>query len=102
MFTPDYQSLKDRHLDLYSKACLRLSWLIVTHVPPMNLEYQTLKFNTNIHQKSSGWRSFKGRAQENQEEDIACYLWPGLQDGEGRVIRTGEVVCVIQEKEKSR
>ena len=85
------------------KACLRLSWRIVTQVPPMNLEYQTLKLNINIHRKLAYHHSFKGQekslpsTQENQEEDIACYLWPGLQDGGGRVIRAGEVLCVIPE-----
>ena len=89
------------------KACLRLSWRIVTQVPPMNLEYQTLKLNINIHRKLGYHQSFKGReksppsTQENQEEDIACYLWPGFQDGGGRVIRAGEVLCVIKEEKKS-
>lgn len=69
----------------------------------MNLEYQTSKLNINIHKKLGYFDGFKRRAktlssaQENQEEDIACYLWPGLRDGGGRVIRTGEVLCVVQE-----
>ncbi|CAH3030762.1 unnamed protein product [Porites evermanni] len=104
LFTPSYQLLEN--LDQYIKACLRLSWRIVTQVPPMNLEYQTLKLDINIHKKLGYHNRFKGReksrpsAQENQE-DIACYLWPGLQDGGGRVIRAGEVLCVIPEEEKS-
>lgn len=104
-FTPSYHLLEK--LDQYIKACLRLSWRIVTQVPPMNLEYQTLKLNSNIHKKLGYHASFKGREkslpsrQENQEEEIACYIWPGLQDGGGRVIKVGEVLCVIQEDEKS-
>lgn len=73
----------------------------------MNLEYQTLKLDSNIHKKLGYHTSFKEREkslpsrQENQEEEIACYIWPGLQDGGGRVIKVGEVLCVIQEDEKS-
>lgn len=104
LFTPSYQLLEN--LDQYIKACLRLSWRIVTQVPPMNLEYQTLKLDISIHKKLGYHDRFKERykslpsAQENQE-DIACYLWPGLQDGGGRVIRAGEVLCVVPEGEKS-
>ena len=105
LFTPSYNFLEK--LDQYIKACLRLSWRIVTQVPPMNLEYQTFKLNSNIHKKLGYHNSFKGQekslpsTQGNQEEDIACYIWPGLQDGGGRVIRAGEVLCVIQEDETS-
>ena len=103
LFTPSYHLLEK--LNQYIKACLRLSWRIVTQVPPMNLEYQTLKLNSNIHKKLGYHASFKGREksprQENQEEEIACYIWPGLQDGGGRVIKVGEVLCVIQEDENS-
>jgi len=73
----------------------------------MSLEYQTLKLNSNIHKKLGYHTNFKGREksllsrQENQEEEIACYIWPGLQDGGGRVMKVGEVLCVIQEDEKS-
>lgn len=104
LFAPSYHFLKD--LDQYIKACLRLSWRIVTQVPPMNLEYQTSKLNINIHKKLGYVDGFKRRAktlsssQENQEEDIACYLWPGLRDGGGSVIRTGEVLCSILEDDK--
>ena len=104
LFSPARQLLKG--LDDYVKACLRLSWRIVTQVPPMRLEYQTAKFNTIIHTKRGYYDDFNGQvktvspAQETQEENIALYLWPALRDGGGRVIKAGEVVCVIQEEDK--
>lgn len=104
LFTPAKQVLKG--LNDYVKACLRLSWRIVTQVPPMKLEYQTFKFNTSVHTKMGYYDGFKrpaktvSPAQETQEEDIACYLWPSLRDGGGRVIKAGEVLCVIQEEDK--
>ena len=36
-------------------------------------------------------------AQQEQDLEIACYLWPGLVDGGGRVIRAGEVLCKFKE-----
>lgn len=100
LFTPSRQLLKC--LDKYFQACLRLSWRMVTQVPPMELEYQTLKFNTIIHTDRRYRDGYKMREktvsppQETQEEDIACYLWPALRDGGGRIIKGGEVVCFIQ------
>ena len=38
-----------------------------------------------------------GSAQ-SQGEEIACYLWPGLLDGGGRLIRAGEVLCKIKKE----
>ena len=30
------------------------------------------------------------------DDEIACYLWPALLDGGGRVIRRGEVLCKVK------
>lgn len=75
---------------------------MVTQVPPMQLEYQssTLK---DIH-KNLGYHSSphmclrrpttEGQASDKQQE-IACYLWPALLDGGGKLIRAGEVLCKV-------
>jgi len=74
---------------------------MVTQVPPMQLEYQssTLK---DIH-KSLGYHSSpdmcsrrptNGQASDKDLE-IACYLWPALLDGGGKLIRAGEVLCKV-------
>lgn len=73
----------------------------------MQLEYQssTLK---NIH-KNLGYHSSpemcsrrptctaEGQASDEGLE-IACYLWPALLDGGGKLIRAGEVVCKVKEE----
>ena len=79
---------------------------MVTQVPPMQLEYQfsTLK---DIH-KSLGYHphscqemSSKGPSNEQtseEETEIACYIWPALLDGGGRLIRAGEVFCKVMKE----
>ena len=72
----------------------------------MKLEYQCSKFNKDVHKKIGYHTSLKvsakthPSAQQDQEEEIACYLWPGLQDGGGRLIRAGEVLCKYKETEE--
>ena len=69
----------------------------------MQLEYQssTLK---DIH-KNRGYhnspemrsrRPTNGQASDAQLE-IACYLWPALLDGGGKLICAGEVLCKVKE-----
>ena len=104
MFTPAFHLLQG--LDRYIIACFRLSWRMVTQLPPMILEYQSSKFNKDLHKKLGYRDSFKlpakmhSSAQQNQE-DVVCYLWPGLKDGGGRLIRSGEVLCRIKEQEQT-
>ena len=38
-----------------------------------------------------------GPSGQDHGEEIACYLWPGLLDGGGRLIRAGEVLCKIEQ-----
>ena len=85
------------HLKNYIEACLRLTWRMVTQVPSMQLEYKctTLK---NFHRKV-GYHSSPemcSRRRTADEEEIACYLWPALLDGGGRVIRPAEVLCKVE------
>ena len=103
MFSPAPYSLKD--FDKYIRACISLTWRMVTQVPPMKLEYQSSKFNKDIHKMITYHGSSKVRprtsdrlsAQQDQSLEIACYLWPGLVDGGGRQIRAGEVLCRFKE-----
>lgn len=99
IFTPSWHLL--RNLVSYINACIRLAWRMVTQVPPMKLEYKSMKYDKLIHQKISRNRNLKQRprtrssAQQDQDEEIACYLWPGLQDGGGRQTRLAEVLCLL-------
>ncbi|CAH3153949.1 unnamed protein product, partial [Pocillopora meandrina] len=85
----------------YVQACILLSWRMVVQVPPMQLEYRctTLK---NFHRKV-GYHSSPEMCsrpppsgQGAAGDEIACYLWPALLDGGGRVIRPGEVLCKVE------
>ncbi|XP_020615021.1 uncharacterized protein LOC110053160 isoform X3 [Orbicella faveolata] len=75
-------------LDDYLKACIKLTWRMVTQVLPLRLEYQTFTYKRECH-----------KILESQEDalDARCqdqkvyYLWPGLMDGGGRIIIKGEV-----------
>ena len=88
----------------YIKACIRLTWRMVTQVPPMQLEYQSSTLR-DIH-KNRGYHSspemctrLPSNGQTSDEElEIACYLWPALLDGGGKLIRAGEVVCKVKEE----
>ena len=68
----------------------------------MQLEYQSSTL-TEIH-KNLGYhsspemcsrRTTNGQPSDEQLE-IACYLWPALQDGGGKLIRAGEVLCKVK------
>lgn len=101
MFSPARHCLQD--LDKYVKACIRLTWRMVTQVPPMKLEFRCSQLNKSIHKNMGYLSSSKRRtrntqpAHQDQGEEIAYYLWPGLQDGGERLIRAGEVICKVEE-----
>ena len=74
---------------------------MVTQTPPLTLEYhsshlQRYHKNVGYHMSPEVRTLVKGTPDQHQEEEIACYLWPGLFDGEGRCIRKGEVLCKIK------
>lgn len=79
-------------VDDYIKACVRLSWKIVTQVPPLRLEYSSSKFNKRIHSRTRLYYNNE-RSEQGQSENIACYLWPALVEHGGKVIFPGEVLC---------
>ena len=97
-FLPSRYVLSDTGMVSYIKKCIRLTWRMVTQVPAMEIEYQSTHLQS-CHRKK-GYHSgpnmrARGKASTSQGpvEEIACYLWPGLLDGGGRVIRAGEVLC---------
>jgi len=76
---------------------------MVTQIPPMQMEYKSVymqNFHIKIGYHSSPAMHAKvmGPSGQDQGEEIACYRWPGLLDGEGRLIRAGEVLCKIKDK----
>lgn len=89
----------------YIKASIRLTWRMVTLTPPLRLEYQS-QYLQQCHKKMGYHMNpevctlVKETPDQHQKEEIACYLWPGLFDGEGRCVRKGEVLCKIRENTK--
>ncbi|XP_020628019.1 CAP-Gly domain-containing linker protein 1-like isoform X2 [Orbicella faveolata] len=85
-------------LDSYIKACIRLTWRMVTQLPPLQLEYHFPRFDRHIHKKTAYLNSTEKNPgnEESLGEEILCYLWPGLLDGGGRLILQGQVLCKMQ------
>ena len=85
----------------YIHQGIRLAWRMVTQVLALKIEYQSL-YLQKIHKKmgyhSSPYMRASGKsyAGQNPGEEIACYRWPGLFDGSGRLIRAGEVLCKMK------
>lgn len=83
----------------YIRACVRLTWRMVTQLPPLRLEYNSSAFDHCIHRKFL----YSISSKENQAdgdtsvEEIACYLWPGLFDGGRKLICPGLVLCKMQQ-----
>ncbi|KAJ7353742.1 hypothetical protein OS493_032612 [Desmophyllum pertusum] len=101
--SPNTSLLRDPKILKYINACIRLTWRMVTQFPPLQIEYSSL-YLKDIHMKK-GYHSspdmrtrVKGSSGPVQGEEIACYLWPGLLDGGGRLIRAGEVLCKIKDE----
>ena len=78
-----------KELEDYVRACIKLTWRMVTQVPPMKLEYQTFTFKHDFHkiteyQSQSRPEGFVGKKVR--------YLWPALLDGGRRVLNLAEVI----------
>ena len=82
-------------LNSYIKACIRLTWRMVTQLPPLRLEYHSPRFDHRIHKKEEYQNKTEKNpvAEDSSGEQILCYLWPGLLDGGGRLILQGQVLC---------
>lgn len=98
---PSYQLLCEAQMASYIKACIRMTWRMVTQIPPLKLEYSS-SYLQSFHKKmgyhtSPDMRASVKSTSGQAQEEIACYLWPGLFDGRGRMIRAGEVLCKIKE-----
>lgn len=95
------KSLK-KELKGYIEYCIRFSWMAVTQVPPLEIDYKTRTFNPVYHRESQAFLSSakhdasQGWVSAQEEKRIKCYLWPTLYDWEKRVIEKGEVVLTEQ------
>ncbi|KAJ7353745.1 hypothetical protein OS493_032615 [Desmophyllum pertusum] len=71
----------------YIRACIRLTWRMVTQMPPLQLEYKSIKFDKDIHKLTRSQCNTEYSHSEDQpcgevhNENIACYMWPALLEG---------------------
>ena len=86
---PTYDFILQHGLENYIKYCTKFAWLMVSQVPPLEIEYKDNIFNPRTHVLSQLF-SFDG--DQSRTRRILCYLWPTLQDCQGKVLVKGEVI----------
>ena len=84
-------------LNDYIKYCAKFAWCAVTQVPPLKIDYKTAVYSSRSHTVSQAFSSTEERSPtrrpvRSESRTVLCYLWPTLQDCDGKVIRKGEVV----------
>lgn len=77
---PPY-TLYDSTVIKYMKACMQLTWRMVTQIPPLQMEYKSLFLQKNqtkigYHNSPDMLTKETGPSGQDQVEEIACYLWP--------------------------
>lgn len=89
----EYDSNLLDDLNDYIEYCTQFAWCALTQVPPLKIDYSTAVYNSDSHTVSQAFpRSPTGRPAYPEGQRIWCFLWPSLQDCDGKVIRKGEVV----------
>ena len=67
---------------------------MVSQVPPLEIEYKDNVFNPRTHVLS---QAFSFNADESETRRNLIYLWPTLQDCQGKVLVKGEVILINRE-----
>jgi len=93
----DYDSILLHGLNDYIKYCTQFAWCAVTQVPPLKIDYKTAAYSSRSHTVSQAFSSTEERSPtrrsiRSESRTVLCYLWPTLQDCDGKVIRKGEVI----------
>ena len=93
----DYDSILLQGLNDYIKYCTQFAWCAVTQVPPLKIDYKTAAYSSRSHTVSQAFSSTEERSPtrrpvRSESRTVFCYLWPTLQDYDGKVIRKGEVI----------
>ena len=95
---PSYNYTVIYSLDEYIKYCTKFAWCMVSQVPPLEIEYKNKVFDSRTHVLSQAF-GFGGencpddhRRHPKAQQTIMCYLWPILQDCQGKVVVKGEVI----------
>jgi len=73
----DYPALKScNELLKYINSACRTAWGLVNQTPPYYIEFQTIKYDKQIHERF--------HTSDNESETIIEYIWPCLIDGRDR------------------
>ena len=91
----EYDSILLHGLNDYIKYCTQFAWCAVTQVPSLKIDYSTAAYSSRSHTVSQAFteeRSPTRRPVRSESRTVLCYLWPTLQDCDGKVIRKGEVI----------
>lgn len=93
----DYDSILLHGLNDYIKYCTQFAWCAVTQVPSLKIDYSTAAYSSRSHTVSQAFSSTEERSPtrrpaHSEARHILCYLWPTLQDCDGKVLRKGEVI----------
>ena len=93
----EYDSTLLGNLKDYIEYCTRFAWCALTQVPPLKIDYTTTVYSSRSHLVNQAFNSVETRSPTrrpvySEGQSILCYLWPILQDCDGKVIRKGEVV----------
>lgn len=85
-------------LDKYISYCTKFAWCMVCQVPPPKIEYNNTVYNSRSHSLSPAFSSLEDYNSSHcpiypeTQQSVRCYLWPTLQDSDGRVLVKGEVI----------
>ena len=95
----EYDSFIMHEMNDYINYFTRFAWCALTQVPPMKIDYSTAIYSSKSYMVSQAFTSFGERSPTRtrrpvfpEAQKILCYLWPVLQDCDGKVIRKGEVI----------
>jgi hypothetical protein len=62
----------------FADACVRFSWIISTHVPPLAISYDATSFTSSMHSKSHN--------SDKDCDSIRYHIWPTLLDSQSKAV----------------
>lgn len=97
-FLPRYDRMILFDLDKYISYCTKFAWCMVCQVPPLKIEHNNTVYSSKSHSLSPAfssledYNSYHCPIYPETQQSVMFYLWPTLQDSDGRVLVKGEVV----------
>jgi hypothetical protein len=73
---PELRSCEE--LRYFTEACVRFSWTISTHVPPLVISYDASSFVSSMHSKSHN--------SDKDCDSVKYHVWPALLDSQRNAV----------------